>query len=119
MSDSKQLQYDLTASEEDKGIAVLSHVLSIFTGIVGALIAYVVFKDRSSFLRWHTTTLLNFWITATLAGVIACVLTLIIIGYVLIPLIVCVSIIFPIVAAMQANDGGLYVYPVALKIIKQ
>ncbi len=118
MSNPKEVQYDLDAKEDDKTIAVFSHVLSIFAGILGSFIAFMVFKDRSSFLRFQMTTLLNFWITMSIAGAIAVVLSFVLIGFFLIPIVVALSIIFPIIASIQANDGALYQYPIAIKFLK-
>jgi len=49
--------------------ATLSHISIPFIGVVGPLIVYLVFKDRSAFLKDQGTESLNFSILYTIAQV--------------------------------------------------
>jgi len=109
--------YDLEAKENDRSIAVVAHVLSIFFGLLEAVIAYIAFKERNQFVRSHVTTLLNFWLTLTIAGIAASFLCLILIGFIILPALAVVAVVFPIIATLKANDGAYYEYPWTIKFV--
>ena len=100
---------------DEKLWATLIHVGGIFFGFVPALIGYLVLKDRGPFIRDHTTTALNFQITLLIAYVVGYVTSLIFIGIFLVMAAWVLSIIFSIMAAMAANRGQGYVYPLTIK----
>ena len=75
-------------------------------------------KDRGPFVAAHTKTALNFQLTMLIASVVAGILTIIIIGFILLPAIGIVIIVFSIIAAMKANAGEFYTYPMSIKFIK-
>ena len=100
--------------------ATLIHVGGIFFGFIPALIGYLVLKDRGAFIRSHTLTALNFQLTMLIASVAIGILTLVTFGLAgilyLAPAIVIV--IFSIIAAIAANKGESYSYPLTIKFIK-
>jgi uncharacterized Tic20 family protein len=99
--------------------ATLTHVGGILFNWLAPLITYLVLKDRGAFVRAHTATALNFQLTLLIAYAAAFVLTLIsfgILGFVfLVPWVL--SIIFGIMAAIAANKGEFYTYPMAIKFV--
>ena len=98
--------------------ATLIHVGGIFFGILPSLIGYLVTKDRGDFIRQHTRAALNFHITLVIAYVACGVLALILIGVVLAFVVEIVAIIFGILAAVAANSGQLYKFPISIEFIK-
>jgi len=98
--------------------ATLVHVGGIFFGFLPALIGYLVLKDRGPFVRAHTTTALNFQITMTIASFIGVILSLVIVGFVIVFGVAIVVIIFSIIAAIAANKGEFYKYPLSFQFIK-
>jgi uncharacterized Tic20 family protein len=103
---------------DEKLWATLIHVLGIFFGFIPALVGYLVLKDRGPFIREHTTTALNFQLTMLIAAVIGGILTLVIIGFIIILAVEVVVIVFSIMAAINANKGLSYSYPLSIKFIK-
>jgi uncharacterized Tic20 family protein len=99
--------------------ATLTHVGGILFNWLAPLITYLVLKDRGAFVRAHTATALNFQLTLLIAYAAAFVLTLIsfgILGFVfLVPWVL--SIVFGIMAAIAANKGEFYTYPMAIKFV--
>ncbi|MDR6171314.1 DUF4870 domain-containing protein [Curtobacterium sp. SORGH_AS_0776] len=81
--------------------------------------AYLVLRDRGGFIREHTRVALNFHITMAIAYVAAGLLTIVLIGAVLLPVIGILTIIFGIMAAVAANRGQFYRYPLSIEFIKQ
>jgi uncharacterized protein len=102
-------------TNEERNIAVLSHLLCFIAPLLAPLIIYLLKKDESTFVAAHAKESLNFQITMTL---IAIVLLLTLIGFFLLWLVGLVSMILVIVATIKANDKKLYRYPFSLRVIK-
>ena len=100
---------------DEKLWATLIHIGGIFFSFIPALIGYLVLKDRGPFIREHTATALNFQITMAIAYVISYVLWLAVVGIFLTIAIGVVVIVFSIIAAVKANQGQLYTYPLSIK----
>jgi uncharacterized Tic20 family protein len=111
-----QANTQLSPSDE-KLWATLIHIGGIFFGFIPALIGYLVLKDRGPFIREHTATALNFQITMTIAAIISGLLTIIIIGFILLAVIGVLVIVFSIIAAVKANQGQPYTYPLSIKFV--
>ena len=102
---------------DEKLWATLIHIGGIFFSFIPALIGYLVLKDRGPFIREHTATALNFQITMAIAYVISYILIFIVIGIFILIAVWVVTIIFSIIAAVRANQGRLYTYPLAIKFV--
>jgi uncharacterized Tic20 family protein len=102
---------------DEKLWATLVHIGGIFFGFIPALIGYLVLKDRGPFVRAHTATALNFQITMTIAAVVSSILWLVIVGIFLTIAIAIVVIVFSIIAAVKANQGQPYTYPLSIKFV--
>jgi uncharacterized Tic20 family protein len=116
-------------SQSDERLwATLIHVGGIIIGFISPLIGYLVLKDRSTFVRQHSATALNFQITLAIAqvanfilGLILTVVTLGLWGIVQLLIffaILIVNVVFSIIAAMAANKGELYRYPLSIQFVK-
>lgn len=113
---------------DEKLWATLVHVGGIFFSFIPALVGYLVLKDRGPFVRHHTRTALNFQISLIIyitgifivTGIIAVVTFGI--GLVLMyPLLIGIGIaaaVFMIIAAVKANQGFFYSYPLTIEFIK-
>lgn len=75
-------------------------------------------KDQYPFVDDQGKEALNFHITLFLMMVVAGILTIIVIGVVLIPIIALYGLIFSIIAAVKANEGVSYRYPFSLRLLK-
>jgi len=98
--------------------ATLIHVGGIFFSFIPALVGYLVLKDRGAFIRAHTLTALNFQLTMLIALVIGYILTFVLIGVLVILAVYVVVLIFSIIAAIAANKGEDYKYPLSIQFIK-
>ena len=103
---------------EDVTWAVLGH-LSIFVGLalVGPLIAYLVQKDASPFVRHHAAEALNFHITLTIAMIVSAVLMLLLVGFLLLIALFVVGAVLAIVAAVAAGNRQSYRYPLTIHFV--
>jgi uncharacterized Tic20 family protein len=104
--------------EDEKLWATLIHLGGIIFAFVPALVGYLVLKDRGPFIREHTKTALNFQITMAIVYVISAILSIIVIGGVLALVAGILVIIFSIIAAVAANKGQWYKYPLTIEFIK-
>ncbi len=112
-----QASQPLSPSDE-KLWALLVHIGGIFFNFLPALIGYLVLKDRGPFVRQHTGTALNFQITLVIAYVVGAITSLLLIGFLIMGAAYVLNIIFSILAAVAANRGETYEYPLAIKFIK-
>ncbi|GAB2448265.1 putative Tic20 family protein [Conyzicola lurida] len=100
--------------------ATLIHVGGILFYFVPALVGYLVLKDRGPFIRAHTLTALNFQLSMLIYWVAATVLAAITLGIlsILYLAIFVVVVVFSIIAAVAANKGETYKYPLTIQFIK-
>ena len=105
-------------SKDDCNIAMLAHLLGIFTGFVGALLIWLLKKDDSAFINEEAREALNFQITITIAYLVASMLMFILIGMLLLPILYVANIIFCILGAISASKGQSYRYPFAVRLVQ-
>ncbi|KQS08182.1 hypothetical protein ASG04_13760 [Curtobacterium sp. Leaf183] len=114
-----QYQPPRPMSPEDQRLwATLTHIGGIFFNFIVPLVAYVVLRDRGQFVREHTRQALNFHITVAIASFVSGLLTVVLIGFVLLPVIGVLVVVFAIMAAVAANQGRFYQYPLTFQFIK-
>lgn len=109
---------EVALGKDDCNLAMLAHLLGIFTGFLGALVVWLVKKDQSAFIGQEAAEALNFQLTVMIGYVICSVLTVIVIGLVMFPVLYIINIVFCILGAMAASKGTGYRYPFALRLIK-
>ena len=109
-----------SAPQEDRTIALLTHLSGIIAGFILPLIIWLINKDKpeKSWLTDSSVEALNFQITIAIAYVICIVLSVIIIGGLLMPIVWLVNLIFCILGGVAVNKGEAYRYPFALRLIK-
>ncbi|RIX28187.1 DUF4870 domain-containing protein [Amnibacterium setariae] len=100
--------------------ATLIHIGGIVIGFIAPLLGYLLLKDRSPFVRDNSRNALNFQITVAIAAVVAYILTIVTLGLLFfLPLAVAiVNVVFCIIAAVAANRGEVYRYPLTIAFIK-
>ena len=108
------------APQDQRTMALLAHILGLFTGFIGALIIWLVNKDDASksFVTDQAKEALNFQITLIIAAFVSGLLTLVLIGFLLLAVIGIANLVLCILAAVKANNGEAYRYPFAIRLIK-
>ena len=108
------------ASQEDKTLAMLTHLSGIILSFIVPLVIWLTNKDKSDkgWLNDQAREALNFQITIAIAWVVAIVLSAVAIGFLLYPVIWIGNLILCILAGIKANEGVAYRYPFALRLIK-
>jgi len=75
-------------------------------------------KERGRYVEDQSKEALNFQITLAIAYIVSLFLMIIIIGFVTFAIAWICAIVFGIIAAMAANKGEAYRYPVTLRLVK-
>jgi len=102
---------------DEKLWATLVHLGGLFFGFLAPLVGYLVLKDRGPFVRAHTATALNFQLTLLIAYVVGAVLSVVIIGVFILLAAYVLNIVLCIVAAVKANRGEWYKYPLTIAFL--
>lgn len=111
------------SQQDEKTWATLVHLAPFLAAVVGIpflgpLIVFLVFKDRGPFVRFHAAQALNFQIIITIALWVFGLLSIVLIG---IPFLIITGIawvVLSIVAAIKANNGEWYRYPMTPELVK-
>ena len=108
----------LQPTGSDKLWSILSH-LSFYIGLPFflPLIVYLVMRKESAYVSDNAREALNFHISIIVYALCCIPLTFIIIGFPLLVLIGAASFILAIVAAIKASDGGVYRYPLTIRLV--
>ena len=106
------------SESDEKTWGIISHISIPFFGFIGPLIAYLVYKDRSEWLKRTTTEALNFSILYSIAYLIAVITISVVIGLILWPLVFIVALIFCIMGTIAASKHEFYKYPINIRFIK-
>ncbi len=111
-------------SQEDRTWGMLCHISSFaglvipFGNILGPLVVWMIKKDQSWFVNDQGKEAINFQISLTIYGIIAAILMLVLIGFFLLIALGLAWIILTIMAAMKANEGVSYRYPLTIRLLK-
>ncbi|WP_247003735.1 DUF4870 domain-containing protein [Halosolutus gelatinilyticus] len=99
----------------DTMFAAATHLLAIFTWVIGPLIVLVVTEDE--FVDANARTALNWQIMFTVWMVLSFVLALVVVGIIGLLILPLINIAFCVVAAVKANDGEVWQYPLTPEIV--
>lgn len=102
---------------DEKMWATLIHIGGIFFAFIPALVGYLVLKDRGPFIRAHAAAALNFQITYAIGLLVGGILCIVLIGFVVIAVLPILCIVFSIIAAVRANQGQWYTYPLTITFV--
>ncbi len=105
---------------EEKTWCMLMHLsqLLIFAGGIGVaapIIMWAVSKDDSQAANRHGKVILNWYISGFIYGVVVGLLCFIVIGFPMVFVLAALTVIFPIIGAMKANEGTLWSYPLSIR----
>ncbi len=112
-------QVQSAAPQEDRTIALITHLSGIIASFIVPLIIWLINKDKpeKSWITGQAKEALNFQITIILAWFVAIVLSFIAIGFLLYPVIWIGNLVFCILAGVASNKGEDYRYPVSIRLI--
>jgi uncharacterized Tic20 family protein len=105
---------------DQRTMALVAHLLGIFTGFIGALIIWLINKDDTSkpFVVDQSKEALNFQITIAIAYIVSSILVVVLIGTLMLAAVWVANLVLCILAGVKANNGEAYRYPFTLRLIK-
>jgi uncharacterized Tic20 family protein len=110
----------LVGPENDSArtMAMLIHLLAIFTYWLVPLILWLVKKDESRFVDQQGKEVVNFELTLLIGWVAGGLTWCLFVGILIIIAVVVVNIVFGILSTIAVNKGLPYRYPVCIRFIK-
>lgn len=103
-------------TKSDRTLAILAHVLGLFTSFIGALIILLVAED--SFSKANAKEALNWQLSMIIYTIISIILMFVLIGFLLIGLLALANLVFCILAAVKASENENWKYPLTIRFIK-
>lgn len=104
-------------TENDRLLAILSHVLTLVAWFVAPLVIYLIKKDESAYVREHAKESLNFQLTLIIAYIVGFILVFVLIGILVLIAIGLIQLVLVIIATIRAADNQLYRYPLCIRFI--
>lgn len=110
--------------KEERMWAVIVHLSALIGfmiplgNVLGPLVVWLVKKEASPFVDRHGKEALNFSITVTIYAAISYLLIIVFIGALLLIALFLFWMVFLIMAAVKANEGNEFRYPLTLRFVK-
>ncbi len=110
-------------NNEEKNWAMACHLATLigiiipFGNVIAPLVIWLMKKDQMPMVDREGKKSLNFQILMTICMVVAFLLMFVLIGFILLPIIGILAIVFAIIAAVKVSNGVDYQYPVNVKFI--
>ena len=111
--------------QQARTYGMLCHLLALagfigipFGNIIGPLVIWLVKKDQYPFVDDQGKESLNFQISLTIYAAVSAILMLVAIGFVLLAAVAVFGLVMIIIAAVQANQGVAYRYPLTIRFLK-
>lgn len=99
-------------------LSVFASFIFPVAGIAMPLVMWLTNKDQSKVIDQHGKEIINWMISSFIYLIISFILTCFLIGYVTLFGLFIISIIFPIIGAVRANEGRFYRYPLSIPFIR-
>ncbi|GAB3976437.1 DUF4870 domain-containing protein [Spirosoma terrae] len=99
-------------------LSALTGMFTLIGSLVGPILVWQIQKEKSAFIDFHGKEAVNFNITIAIAAGISFVLMILLIGIFLLWIVGAVWLVFTIIAAIKANNGEYYRYPISIRFIK-
>lgn len=110
-----------TPDKDARTWAMICHLMALcgyvipFGNILGPLIVWAIKKDEHEFINDQGKEAINFQLTMIIAFIISCLLIFVIIGIPLLAAVAIFDLVMIVVAAIKANDGIRYRYPLTIR----
>ncbi|HET6546659.1 MAG TPA: DUF4870 domain-containing protein [Rhodanobacteraceae bacterium] len=114
----------LAGSGDERMWATFAHLSALlgfvipFGSVLGPLVVWLIKKDQMPLVDDQGKEALNFQITMVIAFIVCCILIFVLIGFLLMFVVALFDLIMVIIAAVRANNGEHYRYPLSIRFIK-
>ena len=115
----------ISKTKDEKLWAMLCHLGALGGGMIGIplgnilvpLIIWLIKKDEYELEADQGKEAVNFQLSILLYTVASLPLCFVFVGFILIPAVIIFSLVFTIIAAVKANDGERYRYPLCIRFV--
>ncbi len=87
-------------------------------GLILPIILWQIKKDQYPFVDIHGKIVVNWIISLIIYSAISAVLVFFLIGFIGLAILCAISIIFPIIGGIKANQGEVWEYPLSIRFIR-
>lgn len=98
-------------------LSLLAGFLLPIAGLIVPVVIWVLKKDELPGVDVHGKNALNWIISAIIYGVASGILIIVVIGVPLLLILAVLSIVFPIIASLKANNGEYWKYPMSISFL--
>ncbi len=109
--------------EKDRPLAVVLHLSALvgyfipFANLLIPLVIWLVKRHESPDIDAVGREVLNFNLSMLVYALAGCLLVLVLIGFLILPALWLFGIVVTIIAAVRANDGWCYRYPLTIRFL--
>lgn len=111
-----------TSEQKQIGMFVhLSQLLNLIlppAGIIVPIVLWQMKKEETPALDAHGKMVVNWLISSVIYFAVSAVLSIILIGFLGLIALGIMSLVFPIIGGIKANNGELWEYPLTIKFLK-
>lgn len=99
-------------------LSQLSSIVIPGAGLVLPIVMWATNKEQSAEIDAHGKTILNWLFSSLIYYVVGFILVFLFIGFLVLPVIALLNLAFVIIAAIKANEGQLWPYPLSIKFFQ-
>lgn len=99
-------------------LSQFANVIFFPLGIIAPIVIWQTQKDKIPALDAHGKMVTNFMISMTIYAFVTFILMFVLIGFLLLPVLAIIGIVFPIIGAVKANNGEFWEYPLTIKFLR-
>ena len=129
--DYNQMNYNMQSpppmglqTQEQKQMGMFLHLSQLANlifppvGIIAPIVLWQMKKDEMPALDAHGKMVVNWLISSVIYAAISGILCIILIGFLGLLAVGIMSLVFPIIGGIKANNGELWEYPLTIKFLK-
>jgi uncharacterized Tic20 family protein len=115
-------QHPSGTTQDERTWALLSHIGCLLGAWIAMaflvpLVIMFVKGSQSAFVRAHAVESLNFQLSMLIYGLVGVVLAFVLIGFVILPILAVLWLVFVVLATMRASEGRPYRYPITIRFV--
>ena len=103
---------------DDRNLAVLAHIGTLFGWLIVPLVVWLVKKDESNFIAEHAKQSINFQLSMMIYITVSIMLVFLVVGIFTLIGLAFFSLCVTIVATVEAGKGKPYKYPLTIQFIQ-
>lgn len=113
-----QTSVEWNPNQDEKTLALISHVGTLFGGFIVPLVIWLTQKDKSDYVAYHSKESLNFQITMFIIIIASIILMFVVVGIFLAIAAGLFNLVLVIIATIKSSEGEAYQYPINFRLLK-